>query len=192
MGESGLSAALIVNYCFCLWPIKPAQLWKNVANNIEAAPFTSGTKWKVASVHVYTDIQKQSPLCYIRPGGALFGCKAQVFPDENSLCNKYPHASKGQRAALHTHFVLQCVESSVTETEHWTNACSTSTCACTKRYHQKLCWHEQLMCSETKSADRWQINLWFTAERFCCQPCLRIRLNFQRCAVFDTCPIYIT
>lgn len=91
---------------------------------------------------------------------------------KQSLQQIPPCLIRATRNVTHTHFVLQCVESSVTETEHWTNACSASTCACTKRYHQKLCWHEQLMCSETKSADRWQINLWFTAERFCC-PTLR-------------------
>lgn len=65
----------------------------------------------------------------------------------------------------HTHtdrdahtFLIQRVERSVTEAEHWTDACSTPTCSGTHGYRRMLCWHERLMCSETKTADRWLIN----------------------------------
>lgn len=131
MGDSGLSAALIVNYCFCLWPIKPARCWENVANNIEAAPFTSGTSG--------TWPETDSPMLHKAWRSVVWSQGSGVFETKTVSGTNTAMSHKGARTVLHTHFVLQCVESSVAETQHWTNACSTSTCACTKRYHQKLC-----------------------------------------------------
>lgn len=38
---------------------------------------------------LYTNTQKHTFPYYISAGGELFGCKAQVFVDKNSLQNKY-------------------------------------------------------------------------------------------------------
>lgn len=76
-----------------------------------------------------------------------------------------PHTHTQIHTHAHTHadrdahtFLMQRVERSVMEAEHWTDACSTPTCSGTRSYRRMLCWHERLMCPETKTADRWLIN----------------------------------
>lgn len=71
--------------------------------------------------------------------------------------HRYTHTHTRADRDAHT-FLMQRADRSVTEAEHWTDACSTPTCSGTPSYRRMLCWHERLMCSETKSADRWLIN----------------------------------
>lgn len=94
-----------------------------------------------------------------RPGGGLLTCQAQVPSDKNSTEKQNAPSSlsllrlSSTQTQTHTHF-----RSSVTGAERWSDACGTPTCCGTRSDHWPLCWHVQLMCSETKTADRWLIN----------------------------------